>query len=68
MSQPRQKDWLDIAIDFFFGAVFADVVVGFGLLRWSGFDWNWRWDTVGIILFAITTIAGSLAALARNEF
>jgi hypothetical protein len=69
MSAPPQKDWLDIAIDFFFGAVFADFVIGFGLLRESGSSgWLWRWDTVGIVLFAITSIAGSLAALYRNQF
>ena len=69
MSAPPQKDWLDIAIDFFFGALFADIVVGFGLLRGSGrAGWLWRWDTVGLVLFAITAIAGSLAALYRNQF
>ena len=69
MADTKQKDALDTAIDFFFGAVFADVVYGLGLLRNSGHNgWLWRWDTVLIILFAITMIAGSLAALFRNQF
>jgi len=69
MSAPPQKDWLDLAIDFFFGAVFADVVYGLAFLRDSGRSgWLWQSDTALIILFAITMIAGSLAALFRNQF
>jgi hypothetical protein len=69
MPEPKQKDWFDIAIDFFFGALISDVVYGLAVLRGGGRSgWLWRWDTVSIILFAITLIAGSLAALFRNQF
>jgi hypothetical protein len=70
MAPPRQKDWLDIAIDFFFGAVFADFLVAFGFLRAAGrrFNLHWEWHTFWICLLATTLIAGSLAALYRNQF
>jgi hypothetical protein len=62
MAEPKQKDALDIAIDFFFGALFADLAYGLTFLRTSG-RWLWTWNTSLIVLFAITLIAGSLAAL-----
>jgi len=67
MPPSNQKDWLDIAIDFFFGALFADVVYGLGILRGNP-SWHWRLNTFLIVLFAVTMIAGSLAALFRNQF
>jgi high-affinity Fe2+/Pb2+ permease len=70
MSEPRQKDALDIAIDFFFGAAFADVVIALAFLRASGrgINLHWEWQTFWICLLAATLIAGSLAALYRNDF
>jgi hypothetical protein len=44
-------------------------VIGLGLLRASGrTGWQWNSATVAVVLTSITLIAGSLAALYRNEF
>jgi len=67
MNAPPQKDWLDIAIDFFFGAAFVDFWIVVGFLRaakLSAFAWHPFWNC----LVAATCIAGSLAALYRNQF
>ena len=68
MPPPRQKDGLDVAIDFFFGALFADVVVALGFLRGHRWNWQWQWSTLWICLLAATLTAGPLAALFRNQF
>jgi hypothetical protein len=70
MSEPRQKDSLDVAIDFFFGAAFADVVIALAFLRAGGrwINLHWEWATFWICMLAATLIAGSLAALYRNDF
>jgi hypothetical protein len=70
MPPNRQKDGLDVAIDFFFGALFADGVFALGFWRASGRYYNvhWEWHTFWICLLAVTLIASSMAALFRTQF
>jgi hypothetical protein len=70
MAEPPRKDWLDIAIDFFFGAAFCDMWLALGFLRSAGHNYNfhWKWSTFWICLLATTLVGGSLAALYRNQF
>jgi len=70
VTPPRQKDWLDLVVDFFFGAAFVDFWIGLGFLRASGYHLNihWEWRTLYLSLLSATLIAGSLAALFRNHF
>jgi hypothetical protein len=69
-SQPRQKDWLDIVVDFFFGAVFCDIWIAVCFARGAARAFDYRGDsfTFGIIMLAGALIAGSLAALYRDQF
>ncbi len=68
MRAPPQKDWLDIAIDFFFGAAFFDVLLLGAYFRANGRWYNLSWGSFELCLLAATCIAGSLAALYRNQF
>jgi hypothetical protein len=70
MAEPKQKDGLDIAIDFFFGAVAGDLAVAafFSRRCQQFYQINFHTSTVLICLLAATLIFGSLAALYRNQF
>jgi hypothetical protein len=70
VPEPKQKDVVDIAIDFFFGALAADLAVTLFFSRDSQIFYNahWRGNAVWICLLAATLIFGSLAALFRNQF
>ena len=69
MAKPPPKDWIDVAIDFFFGAAFFDALVGLGFLRAArGFHFQWQWRTFEICVVAAALIGGSMAALFRNQF
>jgi hypothetical protein len=69
MAKPPPKDWLDIAIDFFFGAAFADLLVGAGFLKAArAYTFKWHPHAFEICLVAATLIGGSMAALFRNQF
>jgi len=70
MPEPPRKDWIDLIIDFFVGAAAGDLLVAFGFLKAAGrsFQIHWEWSTFWICLLATTLIAGSLAALYRNQF
>jgi hypothetical protein len=70
MSEPRQKDVLDIVIDFFFGALAGGVGVAAFFSRRSQqfYDAHWQGSTIWISLLGATLISGSLAALYRNQF
>ena len=66
MEQQREKDGIDVSIDFFLGA-FVGVLVGcgmyFALKQWIPFAGQAFW----IFLFGGFAIAGSLTALLRNR-
>lgn len=68
MREIPEKTWLAIAIDFFFGAAFADFVMGFGWLRSAGREPHSDWSQLWILTIATTLIFGSLAALFRNDY
>lgn len=67
MSQPPPKDWLDIAIDFFFGALFGIFSV-IGVIFHSGDMAALHGTTWLVFLLSASLICGSLAALARDLF
>jgi hypothetical protein len=67
MEQQREKDGIDILIDFFFGAAVGVLVGGgvyFILRQWIPFTSGYAF---GIFLFAGVAISGSLTALFRNR-
>lgn len=74
MAEPKQKDAVDIAIDFFFGAVLGNLLaIGTFSPRFRQtcrffFNIQWSSNDVLISIFAATLICGSLAALFRNDF
>ena len=70
MGEPRRKDAFDIAIDFFFGALLGDAMVGLFFSRrvQRFYNIDFHTSTVLICLLAATLIFGSLAALYRNQF
>lgn len=67
MEQQREKDGVDIAIDFFFGAIIG-VLVGsiiyFILRQWIQFTSGLAF---WIFMFAGLAISGALTALFRNR-
>jgi hypothetical protein len=69
MARPPPKDWMDIAIDFFFGSAAADLVVGYIFLKAArAYSFQWHWHTFEICVTAAALIGGSMAALYRNQF
>lgn len=63
-----QKDWLDIVIDFIFGAAFCDFWIVVEYLRNMRYLTGNHWPALWVLLLASTLIGGSLAALFRNQF
>ena len=67
MEEQRKKDGIDIAVDFFFGAiigVLAGSIIYFVLKQWIHFTSGFAF---WIFLFAGIAISGSLTALFRNR-
>ncbi len=67
MEQQREKDGVDVAIDFFFGAIIGVLAGGgiyFFLRQWIQFTSGYA---LWIFLFAGIAISGSLTALFRNR-
>jgi hypothetical protein len=70
MPELPPKSSLNIAIDFFFGALGGDVVVAIGFLRAMRQNYyiDSAWATFAVLILSATLIGGSLAALYRNQF
>jgi len=69
MAKPPQKDGFDTVIDFFIGAIFSDIGIGFIFLRAArSLRFVWNGHVFLICLLAGALIGGSLAALYRNQF
>jgi hypothetical protein len=67
MEQQREKDGVDVAIDFFFGAIIGVLLGGIVyivLRQWVQFTSGFA---LWIFLFAGLAISGSLTALFRNR-
>jgi len=70
MQDWHEKDWLDVVLDFFYGAAFCDFWVGVCFFREmrSSLDSNIHWHVLFILLLTSTAIGGALAALFREQF
>jgi len=66
MSNPREKDALDLAIDFFFGAIFTGGAGGLFYARSGG--WHFTVATLCVVVVTWAMMGGALAAMYRNVF
>ncbi len=66
MSNPREKDALDLAIDFFFGAVFSGGAGGLLYARTGG--WHFTVATLCVVVVTWAMMGGALAAMYREDF
>ena len=66
MAQAPEKDTLDLAIDFFFGAVFTGGAAGFVYVRTGG--WHFTMENLCVMVVTWAMMGGSLAAMYRDVF